>query len=273
MAIAKRLNAEGVPGTNGNPWQDTTIRGYAKRGTGILRDELCIGRLLWNRQRFVRDPQTGKGTFRINPTNEWIVEDAPELRIVDDELWGRTKARLDEIATSPVALAIRENAIWTGKRVQNIPTSLVHCGACGHPMAAVGKDYLRCSRAHRNALCTSKASIRRSTLVEIIIKARQHNLVASDLVKEFVAAANEEFNRTRAEATAERDGYAARLSKIDKQIDSLVDAIANGARTASIQSKLEALETERANLHVKLSEPPPSPVRLLPNLAEPTARK
>ena len=135
-------------------------------------------------------------------------------------------------------------------------------------MAAVGKDYLRCSRAHGNALCTSKASIRRSTLEEIIIKALQHNLMAPDLVKEFVAAANEEFNRTRAEATAERDGNAARLSKIDKQIDSLVDAIANGARAASIQSKLEALEAERSNLQSKLSEPPPSPVHLLPNLAE-----
>ena len=64
------------------------------------------------------------------------------------------------------------------------------------------------------------------------------------LFRSFVAAANEEFNRTRAEATAERDGNDARLSKIDKQIDSLVDAIANGARAASIQSKLEALEAE-----------------------------
>ena len=268
MAIAKRLNADGVPGPNGSPWQDTTIRGHAKRGTGILRNELYIGRLVWNRQRFIRDPQTGKRISRMNPADEWIIEDVPELRIVDDELWGRTKGRLDEIAASPVAMAIRESAFWTRKRAQNILTGLVHCGACGHPMAAVGKDYLRCSRAHRNALCTSKASIRRSTLEEIIIKALQHNLMAPDLVKEFVAAANEEFNRTRAEATAERDGNAARLSKIDKQIDSLVDAIANGVRAASIQSKLEALEAERANLQSKLSEPPPSPVRLLPNLAE-----
>ena len=54
----------------------------------------------------------------------------------------------------------------------------------------------------------------------------------------------------------------------NKQIDSLVDAIANGARATSIQSKLEVLETDRANLQTKLAEPPPSPVRLLPNIAD-----
>ena len=28
-------------------------------GTGILNNELYVGRLIWNRQRFVKDPETG----------------------------------------------------------------------------------------------------------------------------------------------------------------------------------------------------------------------
>src|SRR5262249_36582343 len=44
IAIAKRLNAEGIPGPSGNAWRDTTIRGHALRRTGILRNELYIGR-------------------------------------------------------------------------------------------------------------------------------------------------------------------------------------------------------------------------------------
>jgi len=44
LAIAKVLNAEGVPGPQGRPWQDTAIRGHAERGTGILRNELYVGR-------------------------------------------------------------------------------------------------------------------------------------------------------------------------------------------------------------------------------------
>src|SRR3954453_5635014 len=45
-AIAKRLNGQRVAGSDGRPWQDTTIRGHAGRGTGILRNELYAGRLV-----------------------------------------------------------------------------------------------------------------------------------------------------------------------------------------------------------------------------------
>lgn len=44
-AIARRLNAEGVPGPAGKLWTDSTIRGHAKRGTGLVNNELYIGKL------------------------------------------------------------------------------------------------------------------------------------------------------------------------------------------------------------------------------------
>ncbi|MGH9385811.1 MAG: recombinase family protein [Vicinamibacterales bacterium] len=51
MQIAKNLNRAGVPGPFGGPWSPSTIYGNAKRGTGILNNELYIGRLIWNRLR------------------------------------------------------------------------------------------------------------------------------------------------------------------------------------------------------------------------------
>ncbi|MFO1144286.1 MAG: recombinase family protein [Amaricoccus sp.] len=53
--IARMLNDEGVPGPNGKPWGDTTIRGHVKRGTGLVNNELYVGRLIWNRLRYVKD--------------------------------------------------------------------------------------------------------------------------------------------------------------------------------------------------------------------------
>jgi hypothetical protein len=58
--IAKRLNKEGV-GPNGRVWSPSTIHGHAERGTGVLINELYGGRLVWNRQRFVKDPDTVGG--------------------------------------------------------------------------------------------------------------------------------------------------------------------------------------------------------------------
>ena len=47
--IAKNLNREGVLGPFGGAWSPSTIYGNAKRRTGILNNELYIGRLVWNR--------------------------------------------------------------------------------------------------------------------------------------------------------------------------------------------------------------------------------
>ncbi len=41
--------------------------GNAARGTGILRNRLYVGELLWNRMRFIRDPSTGRPMSRMNP--------------------------------------------------------------------------------------------------------------------------------------------------------------------------------------------------------------
>ena len=45
------------------------------------------GRIVWNRQRFIKDPDTGKRVSRPNPEEEWITRDVPELRIVGNRLW------------------------------------------------------------------------------------------------------------------------------------------------------------------------------------------
>ena len=55
QAITTQLNKEQVPGPRGRPWRHTTIRGHITRGTGILNTELYIGKLVWNRQRFMKD--------------------------------------------------------------------------------------------------------------------------------------------------------------------------------------------------------------------------
>nr|WP_244491151.1 recombinase family protein [Paramesorhizobium deserti] len=49
--IAVALNKEGVPAPTGGDCGFSTINGNPKRGNGIL---------VWNRQRFIRDPDTGK---------------------------------------------------------------------------------------------------------------------------------------------------------------------------------------------------------------------
>ena len=90
--IAATLNKEGVPGPRGSSWIDTTIRGQVDRGTGLLNNDLYIGRLLWNRCSYVHDPSTGKRVARPNPKDEWEEATDASLRIVDDPLGARQGA-------------------------------------------------------------------------------------------------------------------------------------------------------------------------------------
>jgi site-specific DNA recombinase len=74
-AIAAALNEEGIAspdsGKGDGTWGPSTISGNWKRGTGILNNELYIGKLVWNRQRFVKDPVTQKRQARPNPPEDW----------------------------------------------------------------------------------------------------------------------------------------------------------------------------------------------------------
>ncbi|WP_439402631.1 recombinase family protein [Bradyrhizobium sp. DASA03068] len=98
--IAFELNREGVPGP-GAEWGPSTIHGNPKRGVGILNNELYVGRLVWNRLRYLKDPDTGKRVSRLNPESDWVTLDVPELRIVDQNIWAAVKARQQTLAYDP----------------------------------------------------------------------------------------------------------------------------------------------------------------------------
>ena len=116
-AIAALLNKDGIPGPSGTAWGASTIYGNWRRGTGILNNELYVGKLVWNRQRFVKDPATGKRQARPNPPEAWIIEEVPDLRIVDDALGERLSARTTHRQTAklqtPAALLSRFTALGT----------------------------------------------------------------------------------------------------------------------------------------------------------------
>jgi site-specific DNA recombinase len=163
-AIAKELNRDHIPGPRGMLWRDTAIRGHRQRGTGILNNELYLGRLVWNRLRYVKDPSTGKRVSRQNDPSEWITTDVPDLRIIDDALWTKVKTRQEALDATPAVQGIKASRFWERRRADHLLTGLIHCDCCGGPYAAVGRDYLACSAARKLDTCSAKKGIRRSVL-------------------------------------------------------------------------------------------------------------
>jgi site-specific DNA recombinase len=101
-----------------------------------------------------------------------------------------------------------------------------------------------------------------------IIEALRHQLMAPDLVADFVRAFNEEINRTRCDRDCRRDGLVRELKEVAGRIDTLLNAFASGAlKGSSVQAKLDELEARHAEIAAELAGLTPEPVRLHPNLA------
>ena len=159
-AIARGLNDDGIPGPSGKLWRDTAIRGHRARGTGILNNELYVGRLVWNRLRYVKDPATGKRVSRLNPQAEWITQEVPDLRIVEDALWDRVKTRQGEIDATPAVQGIKQSRFWEKRRSTHLLTGKLVCGACGGTVARTPASSVLAttSRATGAAISTRRSS-------------------------------------------------------------------------------------------------------------------
>ncbi|BCH29317.1 resolvase [Mesorhizobium sp. L-8-10] len=265
--IAMALNREGIPGPQGKEWGPTTIHGNPKRGVGILNNELYVGKLVWNRLRYLKDPDTGKRVSRLNPEGEWVTQDVPELRIVDQEVWEAVKARQKALAYQPPAEP-GENTLNDRRRPKHMFTSLVKCGCCGSGYTMISKDLLGCFGARNKGVCENRLNIRRDALEKSVLQGLHTHLMEPGLFKEFCAEFTREVNRRRVERSTGLEAARRQLEKTEKQIRGIIEAIKEGMFQPSMKSEMDALEARKAELTemlVQAEEPPPL---LHPNMAE-----
>jgi len=265
--IAKQLNAERIPGPHHRTWGPSTIYGNWRRGTGILNNELYIGRIVWNRQHFLKDPRSGKRIARPNPQSEWIVQDVPELRIVDDALWQRAKESQKESRASVLGERghVRpEHA----RRPTYLLSGLIKCGGCGGGFSMVSEKHYGCSNARNRGTCGILQVIRRDVLEASVLAGLKQHLMAPELVKAFVAEYHAQLNRMNAAVDAEHDAKKAELAKVERQIAAIIEAIKDGIRTPSMKHEMESLEVRRIELRAALTHAPAFMPRLHPNLAD-----
>ena len=222
-AIASQLNTEGVPSPSGKTWSQSAINGNRRRGTGILNNELYIGKLVWNRQRFIKDPDTGKRVTRLNDECEWITQEVPELRIVPQELWDKAKARQKD-------LDARKPGLWRRNRPRYLLSGLIKCGECGGGYSKINTTHYGCS-ATRNkgeSVCTNRKTIARDRLEGAVLSALQTHLMREDLVEVFCEEYANQMNTLRAERDRAHTAHIAEKKRLEQYLESLAEAIGNG---------------------------------------------
>jgi site-specific DNA recombinase len=271
-AIARRLNDDGIPGPDGALWTDSTLRGHAARGTGLINNELYVGKLVWNRRRYVKDPTTGKRVSRLNPREKWITTEVPELRIVDDALWQAAKARQGELAIKYANVIIATRAAHANRlngthRPRSLLSGLLVCGCCGGPYALRGQDRYTCSNHVMNGSCPNSRTIARETLEARMLDGLRDRLMAPEIAAEAMRAYAEETNRLNRERRTSGDADRRELDKLVRSMKEIVTLIEDGGGSRALATRLRELEAREDELKARLSHVPADIPDVHPNVA------
>ena len=257
-AIAAKLNEEAIPAPSGQAWGQSTINGNRRRGTGILNNELYIGQLVWNRQRFIKDPATGKRVTRLNDESQWVRQGVPELRIIPQDLWEAAKARQKDLDSRP-------SGLWHRNRPRYLLSGLLRCGVCGGGYAKINASHYGCaaSKNKGESVCANRKTIKREVLEHKILSALQTHLMRDDLLEIFC----EEYTRTlnalrRAQDSALREAKAEK-EKLAKERANILKAIREGIGAALVRDDLERIAARLEALEDQISQGSTDPRPLL----------
>ena len=259
-SIAKSLNEKGIKGPTGKGWGQSTINGNRQRGTGILNNELYIGRLVWNRLRYMKDPESGKRVSKLNPECQWIIHDVPEQQIIDDKLWSAVKSRQSKLNK-------QGNSFWKKQRPRYLLSSLTKCGQCGGGFSMISQDRLGCSTARNKGTCDNRLTIPREKLEQDVLGALKGHLLDPKLCAIFCDEFTKHMNKLRRDHVAATEHFRRELKQGKRQMAQMVDAIADGAPVAPIKDKMHALEARRVELEALLEDVQEAPPLLHPNMA------
>ncbi|NVO29536.1 recombinase family protein [Donghicola sp. C2-DW-16] len=265
--IAEALNEEGVPSPSGKHWGATTIQGNRKRGTGILNNELYIGRQVWNRLNYRKMPGTNKRQSRLNDDSELIMCDVLHLRIVPQDLWEAAKTRQVELQVS----SGQGGDFWDRRRPRYLFSKLLVCDCCGGGFSMINKSSFGCtqSRTKGQVICPNRRTIKREELEDRILSALTERLMQPEAVKAFCDAYLAERNRLASSRDDKRSELLTALSKLKSEKDVLIASIKSGVPAEFLHDEIEKNMRRTSALEAEVSaEPREDVLRFDPRLAE-----
>src|SRR5262245_32350970 len=137
--IAKTLNDERAVSPRPQQsrpagWSPSTVR-------DVLHRPLYRGEVVWNRTR--KRDRWGQHRQTARPTGEWLSVDAPQLRIVTDELWAAAHERLTGIAARLVTARGERPIVRRDIDSQYLLSGFARCAACGGTLSVVSRSHGR----------------------------------------------------------------------------------------------------------------------------------
>ena len=249
--IAKHLNGASIPGPGGKGWPYATLR-------RMLRDELYIGVINWNRTRNERDPDSGKIRQRKRDPQEWVIVENPDLRIIDQVTWDRVQARNERMKKRGEKQRLG-GLFRTEKSRGYIFSNRLRCGICQRKMSIIASGS-RAARygcpAHRSeGRCINGLTIRRDMLEEQLLTQINRKLtpeVLENALERLRVEIQQHLDREVDQAPMETAVLEERLAELTRKRSNITDAIASYGPSDGLFSHLAAIENEMDEAKRKL---------------------
>ncbi len=239
--IAAELNRRGVPSPRKNgKWSPNAIYPDAK-GVGILGNPIYIGKPIWNRTKWVKDPTTGRRRRRARPEDEWIMVASPDLQIVSTEIWSAVEARVQEIRERTSAQrAANGGKVSGGRGPRYLFSGLMRCGSCGGAYIIVDKHRYGCAmhRDRGQAACPNSLKVPRELVEDLLLQGIKRDLLSDDAFKVF----EEEVRRILAEAQPDPRDFEQDITRAMREVANIMNAIKQGVVTPTTLKALQDAE-------------------------------
>ncbi|WP_267378100.1 MULTISPECIES: recombinase family protein [unclassified Sphingomonas] len=260
LAIAKRLNVEGISPPRRGIWRASTLIGHRAIGFGILCNPIYVGRLSYGRSKSVVDPRTRER--RTKPGTGGIHEGwAPHLRIITDALFDQVQEQIER-RSSPSPERQR--------RPKHVLSGIGQCGICGSNWIITRKGYWGCSRADAGHACANRRLIRTEEYERRVLDELKGQMLAPDVVSAYLREYHREHARVTATMAKDRDRTQRKFDEAARKVQRLVDAVAaGGSDFAEIRELLTGARDERDRLAKEMASMEALPILSLhPGLAD-----
>jgi hypothetical protein len=180
--VRRRRDSAGKLEEPGNPrgkWLVSALH-------AMLKNEVYIGRKIWNKSTWVKNPDTGRKERRERPDSEWIVTECEA--IIERQTWDAAQRRF-----KGRAMATRSQ--------RQLLSGILECGLCRSKMIISGGFHrrYRCGQNHHGGAdaCSFSQTFAQKDAEQLVLAPIIDELLSDQAIKTGVA----EMRRARSEMT------------------------------------------------------------------------
>lgn len=251
--IANMLNERNLKTKRGCKWSSVAV-------CRILTNELYTGKIINGKQE-VADFLTGKR--KEKDRDEWVLVERPELRIIDEDTFGKTQ----EI------MAARGKTFKLDKKRQSnkyLFSTLIKCKECGWSYRRVERKYkntyVRWVCSGRNAKgsesCPNATTVEESELIKILTDYFARLLAGKKDVTNYVVGEFERIYKAKDESVNYEKDLRAELDKLrnarqkymDMYADDLISREELNEKIGGSRKRIEKLENELKALSYQITK-------------------